>query len=366
MKKYMFSLMLSFCSILSLSAMSYEEAREQARFLTDKMAYELNLNDQQYNDCYEINLDYLLSVETADDIYGDYLAYRNADLRHILYDWQYTIFAAADYFFRPLSWLHNRWFFPVYRYYRVGYYYYGHPTVYYSYRGGHGRFYHHGGFYVQRRPHWNGGFRGTDRHHITHHGGMDRGGRGNGYHIGDRGHGIRGSFEGRGNGYRIGDGGRGHSTSETHRSGDITRGSGSISRGSGSISRGSGSVSRGGGSISRGSGSLSRSYDHPSSTRTTVSAGSRSHSDYGRGNSGGFSRGSSSMGTSRGSSSMGTSRGSSSMGTSRGSSSIGTRSSVSSHSMGGSRSGGFSGGSRGGGFGGSSRGGGGSRGGGRH
>ena len=355
MKKYMFSLMLSFCSILSLSAMSYEEAREQARFLTDKMAYELNLNDQQYNDCYEINLDYLLSVETADDIYGDYLAYRNADLRHILYDWQYTIFAAADYFFRPLSWLHNRWFFPVYRYYRVGYYYYGHPTVYYSYRGGHGRFYHHGGFYVQRRPHWNGGFRGTDRHHITHHGGMDRGGRGNGYHIGDRGHGSRGSFEGRGNGYRIGDGGRGHSTSETHRSGDITRGSGSISRGSGS-------VSRGGGSISRGSGSLSRSYDHPSSTRTTVSAGSRSHSDYGRGNSGGFSRGSSSMGVSRGSSSMGTSRGSSS---------IGTRSSVSSHSMGGSRSGGFSGGShsggsRGGGFGGSSRGGGGSRGGGRH
>jgi len=145
--------MLSFSSILSLSAMSYSEAREQARFLTDKMAYELNLNDQQYSDCYEINLDYLLSVETADDLYGDYLAYRNADIRHILFDWQYSLFAAADYFFRPLSWLHGAWYFPVYRHYRVGHYYYGHPAVYYSYRGGHGRFYHRTGYYISRRPH---------------------------------------------------------------------------------------------------------------------------------------------------------------------------------------------------------------------
>lgn len=145
--------MLSFSSILSLSAMSYNEAREQARFLTDKMAYELNLNDQQYSDCYEINLDYLLSVETAVDLYGDYLTYRNADIRHILFDWQYSLFAAADYFFRPLSWLHGAWYFPIYRHYRVGHYYYGHPAVYYSYRGGHGRFYHRAGYYISRRPH---------------------------------------------------------------------------------------------------------------------------------------------------------------------------------------------------------------------
>ena len=153
MKKIIFSLMLSFSSILSLSAMSYNEAREQARFLTDKMAYELNLTDQQYSDCYEINLDYLLSVETADDLYGDYLTYRNADIRHILFDWQYSLFAAADYFFRPLSWLHGAWYFPVYRHYSVGHYYFGHPAVYYSYRGGHGRFYHRAGYYISRRPH---------------------------------------------------------------------------------------------------------------------------------------------------------------------------------------------------------------------
>ena len=130
MKKMIFTLVFSLCAAVSLSAMNYEEAREQARFLTDKMAYELNLNDQQYNDCYEINLDYLLSVRTEADLYGDYLTYRNSDLRHILYDWQYTLFAAADYFFRPLTWYRGAWLFPIYRYYSLGHYYYHHPSVY--------------------------------------------------------------------------------------------------------------------------------------------------------------------------------------------------------------------------------------------
>ena len=47
---------------VAASAMSYSQAREQALFLTDKMAYELNLTDDQYEAAYEINLDYLLSV----------------------------------------------------------------------------------------------------------------------------------------------------------------------------------------------------------------------------------------------------------------------------------------------------------------
>ena len=55
---------------LSASAMSYEQARERALFLTDKMAYELNLNDEQYEAAYEVNLDYLMSINTYDDLYG--------------------------------------------------------------------------------------------------------------------------------------------------------------------------------------------------------------------------------------------------------------------------------------------------------
>jgi hypothetical protein len=33
---------------IQASAMTYEQAREQALFLTDKMAYELNLSQEQY------------------------------------------------------------------------------------------------------------------------------------------------------------------------------------------------------------------------------------------------------------------------------------------------------------------------------
>lgn len=48
-------------------ALPYEEARDRAWFLTDKMAYELNLSDAQYERAYQINLDYLLSIDRADD-----------------------------------------------------------------------------------------------------------------------------------------------------------------------------------------------------------------------------------------------------------------------------------------------------------
>jgi hypothetical protein len=54
---------------VAASAMSYSQAREQALFLTDKMAYELNLTDDQYEAAYEINLDYLLSVNSDDELY---------------------------------------------------------------------------------------------------------------------------------------------------------------------------------------------------------------------------------------------------------------------------------------------------------
>ena len=102
MKKLLGLITALYFGLASLNAMSYEEARDRARFLTDKMAYELNLNDQQYNDAYEINLDYLMNIRTASDASSVYLEYRNADLRFILYDWQYALFQAATYFFRPV------------------------------------------------------------------------------------------------------------------------------------------------------------------------------------------------------------------------------------------------------------------------
>ena len=120
------------------SAMSYEQARQQALFLTDKMAYELNLTDDQYEAAYEVNLDYLMGVNTYDDLYGVYWRQRNMDLSYILLDWQYRAFCNATYFYRPLYWDAGYWHFGIYaRYPRRDYFFFGRPHFFASYHGGH-------------------------------------------------------------------------------------------------------------------------------------------------------------------------------------------------------------------------------------
>ena len=171
-------MMFLFAAVMSsvlANAMSYSEAREEALYLTDKMAYELNLTEQQYNDAYEINLDYLMGVRSSDEVYGMYWRYRNDDLRSILYDWQWDLFRAADYFFRPLAWHSGAWYLPVRRHYAANHYYYSRPRVYVSYRGGHCRHHYSNGYY--HRPatvhHGNHGYshRGDVAvHHDSHRG----------------------------------------------------------------------------------------------------------------------------------------------------------------------------------------------------
>ena len=136
---------------LNANAMSFTQAQREALFLTDKMAYELNLTDEQYDACYEINLDYLMSVSTVDDLYGTYWTRRNYDMGYVLFDWQLEAFRAASYFYRPLYWDAGCWHFGIYaRYPRRTFFYFSHPTVYVSDRGGHswrmngGHSYYHG------------------------------------------------------------------------------------------------------------------------------------------------------------------------------------------------------------------------------
>ncbi len=125
-------------TVTSASAMSYEQARQQALFLTDKMAYELNLTDDQYEAAYEINLDYLMGVNSVDDLYGVYWRQRNLDLSYILLDWQYRSYLNATYFYRPLYWDGGFWHFGIYaRYPHRDYYFFGRPQFYMSYHGGH-------------------------------------------------------------------------------------------------------------------------------------------------------------------------------------------------------------------------------------
>ena len=137
-------------------AMSYEQARNEALFLTDKMAYELNLTDAQYEAAYEINLDYLMGVTSYDDVYSTYWERRNLDMSYILLDWQWQAFINATYFYRPLYWDGGYWHFGIYaRYPHRDYFYFGRPVFYATYRGGHA--WHHiggHGYYHSHRDHY--------------------------------------------------------------------------------------------------------------------------------------------------------------------------------------------------------------------
>ena len=114
MKRILFIL---FAAIMSTAvchaAMSNSKVRKETRFLTDKMAYELKLNTEQYNDVYEINYDFISGIRyLMDDVlrgeewalnrYYDYLDIRNDDLRWVLSSRQYSRFMQAAYFFRPV------------------------------------------------------------------------------------------------------------------------------------------------------------------------------------------------------------------------------------------------------------------------
>ena len=300
----------------SADAMSYEQAREQALFLTDKMAYELNLNEEQYEAAYEVNLDYLLGVNSYDDVYGDYWIHRNADLRYILLDWQYNAYCAANYFYRPLWWADGFWHFGIYsRYPHRDYFYFGRPHFFATYRGGHS-------WHMNGGRSWYGGRSFGTKNHGSFSGMRD------GWNRGD----YRGSHAPAGNrGVSAGTRGNSRQMGAGHTTGRTSGGSFGGYRGS----------------VAPSNGTQSGTTTRQSSTRTTVERQgnvSGQHSGSTTSRSGSFSSGRSTSTPSRSMSAPSQSRSSSS--------SAGGSSRSSGSSMGGGSHGSSSGSSHGGGFGG--------------
>lgn len=188
------------------SAIGLEDIRINARFLTDRMAFELNLNTNQYNDLYEVNYDFFNSVDPylaavareeayALDRYYRYLDERNDDLRWILSNAEYTRFMALDYFFRPFYALDNLCYLRIYqRYPDRSYFYYHRPVHYLTYCGGHGRGHWHGSSYYKRHykkryrhPVYRGDYQCRHEHRVHDFGprpvGLRRPSVGSGYHF---------------------------------------------------------------------------------------------------------------------------------------------------------------------------------------
>lgn len=315
MKKMMFTLVAMLTIAVSANAMSYEQARNEALFLTDKMAYELNLSDAQYEAAYEINLDYLMGVTGHNDVFGTYWERRNLDLSYILYSWQWDLFRAATYFYRPLYWEGGYWHFGIYaRYPHRDYFYFGRPHFYASYRGGHSWRVNGRSFYEGRHNHFRPN-RPRDQHFGMRNG-WDRGDyRGNygrsstrvtvdnnrNNHRNNNSNRGTGSFQGN----RNSDSNRGTGSFQGNRNNDSNRSTGSFQGNRNSDSnRGAGSFqgNRGSNNSNRGTGSFqgnrnSSNSDHGArsfqGSRSSGSAGSPSNhggtrSDNGR--SGGGSR----------------------------------------------------------------------------
>lgn len=151
-----------------MAGMSTSKVRKETRFLTDKMAYELSLSTQQYNDAYEINYDFIYSVrnimdyvargyEWALDDYYEALDIRNDDLRWVLSGAQYRRFLGAEYFYRPIYVTGGKWSFRVYiNYPNHSLFYFGVPYHYRTYCGAHYRpHFHHASYYRGRYTNFN-------------------------------------------------------------------------------------------------------------------------------------------------------------------------------------------------------------------
>lgn len=150
MKRIMMTIAAALTMVFAAQAMSYEDARREALFLTDKMAYELGLNDAQYEAVYEINFDYFSSISSSKNIKGTYLSRRNYDINFVLTATQYSKFYKADYFYTPVKW-NGGIVVKVYtRYPDRMKMYYPAPRVYMTYRGEHGKKYNNISWYKGR------------------------------------------------------------------------------------------------------------------------------------------------------------------------------------------------------------------------
>lgn len=221
-KTFIVSMMLLVSTSAVAQPMSYDAMRNNARFLTDRMAYTLGISSLAIiDDLYRINFDYIYGInDYLDDIalgyrYDDYLAIcaeRDYALQMLLGNAIWSRLMGYDYFYRPVFFHNHRWHFGIYDYFDRGHWYYSAPRYYHEYRGGHffGRMQPNRGIGV-RGPGMSG-YRGGPERPNSYRGGHDNRGGNNrgGYDRGpaDRGNADRGNVE-RGNADRGGSYGSG-------------------------------------------------------------------------------------------------------------------------------------------------------------
>ena len=148
MTKKLFTLLFfAIIGMCSSFSMSRERAREEADFLTDKMAYELRLTEAQWADVYEINYDYFRALEHLGRSYVRESQLRDTKLRYVLTLAQWERYRGIHYFMVPVRAGVRDWIFSIYDHYRRNHFYYDSRHIVDVYRGSHRKHYD---FYQQR------------------------------------------------------------------------------------------------------------------------------------------------------------------------------------------------------------------------
>lgn len=148
LKTFLIGIMMLVSTAMVAQPMNYNAIRNNARFLTDRMAYTLGIsNIALLDDIYRINYDYIYGLnEYLDDIalgyrYDDYMdicAERDFALRMLLGDVIWNRLIGYDYFYRPIVFSNHRWHFGIYLHdHNRDFFHYSVPRYYHEYRGGH-------------------------------------------------------------------------------------------------------------------------------------------------------------------------------------------------------------------------------------
>lgn len=147
-KTLLIGIMMLVSTAMVAQPMNYNAIRNNARFLTDRMAYTLGItNPMLIDDIYRINFDYIEGLNYyLDDIalgyrYDDYMdicAERDFALQMLLGDVMWHRLMAIDYYYRPIIFQNHRWHFGIYIHdHDRSFFHYSVPRYFADYRGGH-------------------------------------------------------------------------------------------------------------------------------------------------------------------------------------------------------------------------------------
>ena len=158
-------------------AMSVEQSRNEAWFLTDKMAHELRLTNYQWDDVYEVNYDFFRALGSVYTSYTSLENSREQKLMYILTVSQWNEYRRITYFYNPVVAVNGSWTFRIYNHYAYGKFFDRNHAVVHNYTGNHNRTVN---YYQNRHVSTNQGNHygnySNNGNHGTHNGHADQGG----------------------------------------------------------------------------------------------------------------------------------------------------------------------------------------------